>query len=174
MADIHRLASFILRWEGGFVNDPADRGGATHMGVTLSTWQQVGYDKNRDGKIDIEDLRALTPEEVVCWVLKPHYWDRWQADRIRNQSLANILVDWVWASGVYGIKIPQRLLGVTPDGIVGEKTLKAVNDSPAKELFAQLKQARLDFVDQIVRRHPSQRRFINGWKNRINDIRFEP
>lgn len=174
MADIQKLAAFILRWEGGFVNDPLDRGGATHMGVNLSTWQQVGYDKNLDGTIDIDDLRALTPEEVIGWVLKPHYWDRWQADQIRNQSLANILVDWVWASGIHGIKIPQRILGVTPDGIVGTKTLTALNQASPQPLFEQIHQARLDFVDQIVRRNPSQARFLQGWKNRINDIRFEP
>ena len=36
MADVKKLAPFILKWEGGFVNDPDDLGGATNMGV--STW----------------------------------------------------------------------------------------------------------------------------------------
>jgi len=54
--------------------------------------------------------------------LRPHYWERWQADRIRNQSVAELLVDWVWASGINGIKIPQQMLNLKPDGIVGEKT----------------------------------------------------
>ena len=173
MADIHKLASFILAWEGGFVDDPLDRGGATNRGVTLSTWRQVGYDKTGDGIIDIDDLRLLTPEEVIYNVLKPHYWDRWQADRIQHQSLANILVDWVWASGVHGIKIPQRILGVTVDGIVGEQTLHAVNNRPAHTLFDQIREARLQFVDQIVRNDPRQKRFLKGWKNRINALRFE-
>ena len=44
MASIDNLLPFILLWEGGFVADPADRGGATNMGVTLGTWRQVGYD----------------------------------------------------------------------------------------------------------------------------------
>lgn len=173
MADIRRLAPFILRWEGGFVDDPLDRGGATCMGVTLATWRQVGYDKDGDGRIDAADLRLLSAEEVVARVLKPHYWDRWQADRIDNQSLANLLVDWVWASGAHGIRIPQRILGVAPDGIVGPQTLAALNAAEPRSLFGRLKQARLDFVEGIVRRNPSQRRFIRGWKNRINEIQFE-
>lgn len=32
MTDIRKLAPFILKWEGGFVDDPDDLGGATNMG----------------------------------------------------------------------------------------------------------------------------------------------
>mgnify|MGYP003270818566 FL=1 len=127
MANVNQLAPCILKWEGGFVNDPADLGGATNMGVTIGAWKSCGYDKDGDGDIDVDDLRLLTREDVVNRVLKPHYWDRWKADDIKSQSVANILVDWVWASGAHGIKIPQRLLGVSVDGIVGPKTLAAVN-----------------------------------------------
>ena len=78
------------------------------MGVTIGTWKSCGYDKDGDGDIDVDDLHLLTREDVVKRVLKPHYWDRWKADDIKSQSVANILVDWVWASGAHGIKIPQR------------------------------------------------------------------
>jgi len=47
------------------VNDPADLGGATNKGVTLSTWQKQGYDKNGDGKIDVEDLKLITGWEII-------------------------------------------------------------------------------------------------------------
>ena len=68
-------------------------------------------------------------------ILKTMFWDRWQADKIKSQKLANILVDWVWGSGVYGIKIPQRILGVKQDGIVGDETLKALNAQDPDKLF---------------------------------------
>lgn len=45
MADINVLVPLILKWEGGFVNDPDDLGGATNMGVTLATYRQ--YRKSR-------------------------------------------------------------------------------------------------------------------------------
>ena len=151
MADVRKLAPFILKWEGGFVNDPDDLGGATNMGVTIGAWKSCGYDKDGDGDIDVDDLHLLTREDVVNRVLKPYYWDRWKADSIQDQSVANILVDWIWASGVHGIKIPQDLLGVIPDGIVGPKTLVAVNSRNPRELFDQIKIARFDFIEDICR-----------------------
>ncbi len=174
MADVNKYTSFMFSWEGGKVNDPLDRGGATNMGVTIGTWKNVGYDKDGDGDIDVDDLWLLTRQDVIDRVLKPHYWDRWLADRIQNQSLANILVDWVWASGAHGIKIPQQILGVTVDGVVGPKTLAALHARDPRDLFYQIRQARLNFVDEIVRKSPSQKRFIKGWKNRIEAIKFEP
>ena len=190
MANVNQLAPFILKWEGGFVNDPDDLGGATNMGVTIGTWKSCGYDKDGDGDIDVDDLRLLTREDVVNRVLKPHYWDRWKADQIQSQKVANILVDWVWASGKHGIVIPQRLLGVKADGIVGNKTLSAVNFADPEQLFEAIFQARVDFLHEIIRtsivkyeskigrkatekelmKH-TKKRFLKGWLNRLNDIK---
>ena len=46
MARVEVLSPFILSWEGGYVNDPCDAGGATNKGVTIATWKRQGYDKN--------------------------------------------------------------------------------------------------------------------------------
>ncbi len=172
MADVRKLAPYILRWEGGYVNDPDDLGGATNMGVTIGTWKQVGYDKDGDGDIDVDDLKKLTVDDVVNRVLKPHYWDRWKADSIKNQSIANILVDWVWASGAHGIKIPQQILGVLVDGAVGPKTIAALNARDPKVLFAQLKQARINFIDDICRKRAANNKFRKGWLNRLNAMQY--
>lgn len=172
MANVRKLLPFILSWEGGYVNDPIDKGGATNMGVTIATWRKVGYDKDGDGDIDVADLKLLSKDDVLNRVLKPHYWDKWKADQIRSQSVANILVDWVWGSGANGIKIPQKLLGLTVDGIVGPKTLAAVNSSDSLALFNAIKAEREAFLWRIVERDPTQKRFIKGWLNRLNALKF--
>lgn len=172
MAKIDILAPFILSFEGGFVNDPLDRGGATNKGVTIATWRSVGYDKDGDGDIDVDDLKLISEKDAVDRVMKPHYWNRWKADRIASQSLANILVDWVWASGANGIKIPQRLLGVTPDGIVGEKTLAALNSVPPHRFFDKVKSSRIEFIENFISKNPSQARFRKGWMRRLNSIGY--
>jgi lysozyme family protein len=175
MANLEKLIPLILKWEGGYVNDPEDSGGPTKTGVTLKTWRAQGYDKDGDGDIDVDDLKLITGDDVINRILRPHYWNRWQADRIRNQSIANILVDWVWGSGSYGIRIPQVVLKVKIDGIVGEKTLEALNNYPdQRALFDRIKTERIAFIERICVSRPANLRFRKGWLNRLADFRFHP
>lgn len=166
MADINKLAPIILSFEGGYVNDPTDKGGATNFGVTIATWKQVGYDKDGDGDIDNTDIKLLTKDDFTR-VLRI-YWNRWKADDIKDQKIANILVDWIWGSGSNGIKIPQRLLGLTQDGVVGSKTIAAINSQEPVQFLAKLYQTRLEFLDNIVKNNPSQAKYIKGWKRRLD------
>lgn len=171
MANVNKLAPFILRWEGGFVNDQDDLGGATNMGVTIGTYKTYRKKKGLS-EPTVEDLKKLSIKEWTD-IMKGSYWDRWKADQIVNQSVANILVDWVWASGNHGIKRPQKILGVTVDGIVGSKTLNAVNVRDSKELFYAIKADRIKFIEEICISRPANNKFKRGWLNRINAIKFE-
>jgi lysozyme family protein len=171
MAKIEPLGKFILSWEGGFVNDPADRGGATNKGVTLRTWQAQGWDKNHDGKIDVTDLKLISDADAIA-IMKRDYWDRWRADQISSQAIANILVDWVWASGVWGIKIPQDMLGCRADGIVGQKTLAALDRQDPVQFFARLKERREQYLYDICKSRPANKKFLKGWLRRLNSINY--
>lgn len=167
MADYRKLKPFILRWEGGYINDQADLGKQTNKGVTLSTYRSV-FGKNKT----VSDLKKITDEQWE-FIFKKFYWDKWKADDIKDQNVANILVDWLWCSGSYGIKIPQRALGVSVDGIVGSKTIASINARDGRELFDTIKQERKDFIDRICQTRPQNRKFKNGWLNRINSLAYE-
>ena len=173
MANIDKLIPHILKWEGGakYTNDPLDRGGATKYGVTIGTLQGLKYDTNHDGKVDVDDVKALQLEDFKK-IIKRQYWDRWLADNINNQSIANLLVDWVWGSGVNGIKIPQRILGVPADGIVGDVTINALNSANQRYIYNKVWQARKEFYEKIVKNNPSQSKWLKGWLNRLNDLKF--
>jgi len=170
MADVKKLSPILAKWEAGFVNDPTDKGGATNMGITIGTWRQIGYDKDGDGDIDVVDIRLLDEHDFAA-VLKI-YWNKWQANRLINQSVANLLVDWVYTSGKWGIVIPQRILKIEPDGFVGNQTILAVNLVDQKKFFDAVFEARKKFFNDIVKNNPSQKRFIKGWINRLNDFKF--
>lgn len=172
MAKISILSPFILSYEGGYVNHPSDPGGATNKGVTIETWKKQGYDKTGDGKIDVTDLKLLTDDEVVKVVMKPHYWDRWKADQIKDQSVANICVDWVWSSGNVGITRVQKILGVKADGVVGNVTIAAINQREPRQLFAQIKKARVNFITDLVKKRPASATFKAGWLRRLNAINY--
>ena len=188
MASIDKLIPFILKWEGGFINDPTDRGGATNKGVTLATYE--AYCKRKGyPRPTVEQLKNI-PDAHWREIVKTMYWDKWHADEIHSQKVANILVDWVWASGIHGIKKPQALLGVKADGIVGNKTLSAVNFADPDQLFEAILKERVKFINGIVSRsvaayekkigrkatekelsNYTQKRFLSGWMNRLNDIK---
>jgi len=191
MANIEHFIPFLIKWEAGiskksnetneslfqrarktgWADDPDDLGGQTMVGVTMATYEDYcrrkGYPKPTTGR-----LMDLSYNDWKS-ILKMLYWDRWNADEIRSQSIAEIVCDFVWASGVHGIKVPQDLVGVVPDGIVGPKTLAAVNSRNPRELFDQIKIARFDFIEDICRKRPANNKFKRGWMNRINDIKFE-
>lgn len=166
MAKIEVIVPFILSWEGGFANDPNDTGGATNKGVTIGTFREVfGKDKT------VNDLKRIT-EAQWMEVLRKKFWDRWLSDRIDSQAVANMLVDWTWHSGKYGITIPQRILGVKADGIVGEKTLAAINNAEPKALFVILKDERKAYLTRQAKVSPRKRKFLNGWLNRVNSMEY--
>lgn len=187
MAQLDKIIPFLIYWETGVNNysadietlfiearakgiakDPADRGGATLVGVTIGTYKDYCRRKGRPVPMESELERLDYPQWLD--ILKTMFWDRWQADSIRDQRVAHMLVDWVWTSGSYGIVLPQKALGVKADGIVGPKTLAAVNGREPSLLFMQLKSARTAYLDRICAQRPANRRFLNDWRRRLNAI----
>ena len=166
MAKKEILKPFTLSWEGGYVNHPNDKGGATNKGITIGTFRSVyGLGKS------VNDLKNMTDYQWT-YIFDRLYWNKWKADQIENQAIANLLVDWVWGSGVWGIKYPQQVLCVVDDGIVGPKTLAALNGSDASTLFAKLWKRRKEHFESCAKK-PGQSVFLKGWLNRLNGIKYD-
>lgn len=172
MADVKKLVPFVLKWEGGWVNDPDDLGEATNKGVTFKTYKQ--YCRIVGKPIpSIGDLRRLTDDEFAD-ILKTLYWDKCKADFIESQSVANAIVDWAWHSGTgTAIKAVQEIVGVKVDGIIGNITLAAINSRSPLPLFGQIKQARIAYINRITNARPANQKFHRGWMNRINSLVYE-
>ena len=187
MAQLEKMIPFLIFWETGvkdasvntetlfnmakakgLANDPADKGGVTLVGVTIGTYRDYCRRKGR-GVPSVSGLSRLSYAEWLD-ILKTMFWDRWQADKITGQRVAHILVDWVWTSGVFGITIPQKLLGVKADGVVGPQTLAAVNSRDPSAFSELLKRERIAYIDRICASRPANRRFRSGWLRRINSV----
>ena len=167
MARAENLIPILLSWEGGFVDDPIDLGGATNKGVTLKTFKQFyGRDKT------VFDLKNITNEQWL-YIFKKGYWDVCKADLIESQSVANMVVDFYYNSGFHSIKTLQKVLNISVDGVVGVNTLRAINLCRAEELFDKYKKARLDFLEEICENRPLNNKFLRGWQNRVNSFSFK-
>ena len=161
MAKPFILKPFIRKWEGGYCNNPNDKGGETKWGVTHTTYNSIykGSVKNMT-------------EEQWDFIFTTLYWDKCNADSIDNQNVANIIVDWCWHSGVAKVKKKiQRLFGLVDDGVFGDKTLKVLNTN-TKSVFNTIWNARAKFFCDIVANNPSQKVFYNGWMNRLNALKY--
>ena len=167
MADKNKLIPTIKKWEGGYSDNPNDRGGATNSGVTLAVYQSV-YGKSKTKN----DLKKMTSDQWD-YIFTKLYWNKWKADEIKNQSIANILVDWVWMSGYGTIKKIQSLFGLTADGIVGNKTISYINSQDQEEVFNKIWNRRKQFYESLVKNNPSQKVFLKGWMNRLNTFKFQ-
>ena len=172
MADVTKLIPHILKFEGGFVNDPDDLGQETNKGVTYKTYKLY---RKRKGLPEptIEDLKNLSDEEFTD-ILKTMYWDSCLGDRIESQSVANAIVDWAWNSGTRtAVKEVQQILGVEDDGILGYITLAAINSRSPLPLFGAIQTARKFYIERICIARPKNKKYYKGWVNRINNLQYE-
>ena len=161
---------FVLQWEGGYVNDPADRGGTTNRGVTQHVYDEWRERKHYD-KRSVKDIEA----GEVMQIYLEQYWKPARCPAM-DDPMALVMFDSAVNHGVgRAVKFLQSVLGVEPDGHFGPKTMAAFDDIEAahgtKFIAHAVIERRAAFYDAIVERDPSQQRFIKGWKNRLNSLR---
>jgi lysozyme family protein len=184
----------IFDHEGGFVNDPVDKGGATNKGITFRTFK--AYAKKDLGiEPTLENLKKLTNEQAAK-IYKKRYWDKIKADEINNSSLAYQIYDFYVNAGGNAVKVLQRTLNkmgnnLTIDGVLGENTIKTINTENSKKLFEKYKKARIEYYNDIVENdiknyklnHKNtnekellkytNKKFLKGWLKRTKSINYE-
>lgn len=151
----------IVQAEGGYVDHPADRGGATKYGITAQTlgeWRRFGRPASR------AEVKALTLEDARN-IYRARYVRPF--DVVPFDALKAQLVDFGVLSGpLTAVRTLQRVLGVPVDGIFGPRTLAALGTAPWPLVNDALVGARVKLFAEIVADDPTQKVFLLGWINR--------
>ena len=163
---------FVLGHEGGYSNHPNDKGGATKYGVSLLFLKSQGMDLNADGIIDEQDIEGLTKENAHV-IYYQRFWLKGHYDKINSIRSAKKILDMSVNMGVHQANVlAQRAINrmvqnrLVEDGILGKKSLKAINSINEQKYYSMLQEVSIDFYNQIVIKNPAYHVFLVGWLRR--------
>lgn len=187
MLSVQSLAREIVAREGGFVDDPADPGGATNHGVTIHTMRRLGIDLTGDGKVSVEDVRRLTADQAVE-IFTDQYF-RGPGIAALPECLQASVFDMYVNAGTNAVRVLQRLLtdmgfACTADGAIGPQTVLAAQRAAAKaplHLADAYGIARRNYYYALADQRPASRRFARrrdggkgGWILRAEEFISPP
>lgn len=167
--------------EGGYVNDPKDNGGETIFGISrkfnpdFSCWKQIDIWKSR-GITDPKVLTKLAKDDKyfmdrVAAFYRGLYWNRCKCDELHDLIRYPVYSCAVNCGVSVASKFLQRAVDEKDDGIIGRKSLVRLAGFPPREILDSFYSQWSNYYDRIVEKNPSQKRFINGWKNRIEQVK---
>lgn len=160
--------------EGGWADDPADRGGKTNRGVTEATWINYWRSRSMTPPCTIRNATEAQTKQV----LHDEYWAKGKCDKVGEVSSAYLAAHLFDACVHHGQQRGQMLLqqalnylgaSLVVDGIVGPITLEQVKAYTAYHdaLVASFLFQRAQFFDSIFRNNPSQLVYRRGWFRRL-------
>ena len=151
--EFFEIVNHTLEEEGGYVNDPTDKGGETNFGISKRAYPDVDiFNLSEDDAIDI------------YW---DDYWVRGRCSKV-PKKLQAIYFDMCVNFGISGaIKVLQETSNgkgadIEVDGKIGPNTIKAIQNLSLERVraFRVLKFAK------IVIANPKQMKFWYGWYRR--------
>lgn len=172
--------------EGGYVNDPADRGGETYMGVSRkhhSMW--IGWHLIDDhfaaggDESGLENIEHL--QDLVKGIYFVEYWNAMNLSSISAISwrVAVELFDSAvncgtgraakWLQKAINL-VGRNNMALVEDGAIGPKTIEQVQRVVAEfegGLVKTLNGLQFEHYHRIVQNDPGQKRFIRGWLRRV-------
>lgn len=162
MADFAKAFERMIANEGGYklTNINGDKGGQTYAGIARN--KNPGWPGW--ASVDRGDVPASS---LVRDFYRIEFWSRIGGDQILCQRVAENMFDFSVNAGVsVAAKLAQVVVGATPDGKIGAKSIVALNDANAEKFVALYALAKIARYRDIVTKDRSQAKFLLGWINR--------
>lgn len=146
-----KALAFVLKWEGGFVNDPDDKGGATNKGITQNTYNRY---RKRKG-LQLQTVKYITQQEVED-IYFNDYWLKSGCEKM-SKKFAVLCFDTAVNMGTSIVKAT----GMTRN----EEFLKAAEYKFPEKYIEAKRTKYYEFA-----KYGNQKKFLNGWLNRLNAV----
>ena len=158
-----KIFNYLIYVEGGYTDDKYDKGGKTKYGIIELEARKYGY------KGHMKDLTLELAKEIYF----KKYYKKNRLEEIDNDEVALSICDWTVNSGAWGLKKAQQTLNelgynLVVDGIFGTKTLQALNTVDVNKFLELYHEKQRLFYNNIVKRNPTQMKFLKGWLNRVD------
>lgn len=153
-----KTIAVILDHEGGYVDDPDDRGGETKFGISKQSYPHLDIPA-----LDLDAAKAI------------YFEDYWQPERYHEIQDLPLIIKLFDLTVNMGTRMAHRLIqralrsagrDVIEDGLLGPKTIAAINAVDVSDLLAALKSEAAGYYRSIAASNPKQRKFLKGWLNR--------
>lgn len=175
MADFSIARDLLLWREKGFANVEGDTGGLTYAGITYRTYPQwpgwvIVHERMKQGPIANGEILPQLNRPVSDFY-RAEYWDRLSLGAVEDQSVADQLMCLAVHYGhkhatltIQKVLHRQYFRPIKMDGVMGPKTIEAINSVKGFELNNSLFKATLQGYLRS-----EQIQFIKGWVSRALD-----
>ena len=165
MADFNLAFEKMIADEGGYVlhTIPGDTGGMTYAGIARNKNPNWGG----WNLIDHNEINNALLTSFVRAFYKTEFWDRLRGDEVANQVVAESVFNFGVNTGLsVAVKLAQLIVGATPDGAVGDKTLQKFNNVEPEAFRKAYALAKITRYADICNKNRTQSKFLLGWINR--------
>lgn len=153
-----RFFTRLMKYEGGYVNDPDDIGGETKYGICKKSYPHL-------------NIKSLTVDDAKAIYFRDYYIPMCIAS-IPEEELAWQVFDFgVNAGNGRSVRMLQKLVGAFPDGSIGKKTLGKIEDYTGEyPLWLEFLGERLKYYKMNTIKRPKNRKFLKGWALRSLEL----
>lgn len=147
-----KCVELILRLEGGYSNDPQDRGGETRWGVSKRAFPHI-------------NIKDLTKEDAIE-IYRIYYWDKIRIGEMPPEVRLAVFDCAVNQGHIRAVSFLQKSLGVLNDGIVGPDTLAAFSSQSPKLFLSNFLMRRFE----AYARNDQWSIYGRGWMKRLMEV----
>lgn len=167
MADFSKYYPKLLKYEGGYASESYaakmnDSGGETYLGIArnynkawagwkiIDAYKAVHGEPTYNAKIEDPELYKLAEQ-----LTKVKYWDKMQLDQVNNQSVAEMIADYGFNSGIeLSLKTVQDILGLPKTGAFTNIDIEKINKENSLVLFQTLQSRRIRMIQNSTKIDP--------------------